>query len=269
MDFNRYIEVFNGGDDDALVDGWFTDDILYVGGNRKIEGKEAWRDFLKFAHDGVREIFRLQDLFQKEDAFFCEIDMDFHCTKPRPDFPLGPLFPGDMMTVKFFVIYKERDGRLCQLKSATWPKDHGITNIPRLGGSHAGQKAALQSYIAAFQARDYERFGRFYTDDVTLEMGDAVPIQGREAVLAYYRTLFDRVDEDAEQSAIDATDEMISLEGLARFKAKQDDPDFAFGPLKQGESREIRLRTQYDLKEGLISRIRIKKFLVNHHQSCT
>jgi hypothetical protein len=46
-----------------------------------------------------------------------------------------------------------------RLKSATWPKDQGISRIPRLGGSHAGQKAALQSYAAAFRARDYERFG--------------------------------------------------------------------------------------------------------------
>jgi len=66
MDFNRYIEVFNSGDDDALVDGWFTDDIVYFGANRKIEGKEAWRGFLKFAHDGVREIFRPQNLFQND-----------------------------------------------------------------------------------------------------------------------------------------------------------------------------------------------------------
>ena len=53
MDFDRYVEVFNSGNDDSLVDGWFTDDMLYVGGNRKIEGKEAWRKFLKFAHDGI------------------------------------------------------------------------------------------------------------------------------------------------------------------------------------------------------------------------
>ena len=257
MDFNRYIEVFNSGDDDVLVDDWFTDDIVYFGGNRKIEGKEAWRNFLKFAHDGVREIFRLQDMFQKEDAFFCEIDMDFHATRPRPDFPLAPMFPGDMMTVKFFVIYKVRDGKLCQLKAATWPKDHGISKIPRLGGSHAGQKAALQSYAAAFRARDYERFGKFYTGDVVLEMGDAEPIHGREAVLAYYRTFFDWVDEDIQESSVEATDDLISIEGSARFTAKQDIPDFLFGALKEGESRKVRLHTDYDLREGLISRIRI------------
>jgi hypothetical protein len=257
MDFDRYIEVFNSGNDDSLVDGWFTDDIVYIGGNRTIEGKEAWRSFLKFAHDGVREIFRAQKLFQKEDAFFCEIDMDFHCTKPRPDFPLGPLFPGDMMTVKFFVIYKVRDGRFCQLKSATWPKNHGITKIPRLGGCHAGQRAALQSYIAAFQAHDYERFGAFYTGHVVLEMGDAEPIHGREAVLTYYRNLFTRIDEDGDISVVETTDDMISMEGTASYRAKQDDPDFPFGAFKQGESREMRLCTQYDLRDGLISRIRI------------
>jgi hypothetical protein len=257
MDFNRYIEVFNSGDDDALSDDWFTDDIVYVGGNRKIEGKEAWRSFLKSAHFGVREIFRPQNLFQKENEFFCEIDMDFHATKPRPDFPLQPLFPGDMMTVKFFVLYKVRDGKFCRLKSATWPPDHGISRLPRLGGSHVTQEAAFQSYNAAFNARDYERFGKFYTDDVVMEMGNAVPITGRDAVLGYYRTIFDRVDEDVQQTAVNATDDVISVEGHARFNAKQDAPDFPFGEIKRNENRELKLSTVYDLRDGLISGIRI------------
>ena len=258
MDFNRYIEVFNSGDDDVLVKDWFTDDIVYIGSNRKIEGKAAWRDFLKFAHDGVREIFRPQDLFQKEDAFFCEIDMDFHATRPRPEFPLGPMFPGDMMTVKFFVVYKVRDNKFCRLKSATWPKDHGISRIPRLGGSHAGQKAAFQSYTAAFQAGDYDRCGAFYTDDVVLELVGAEPIRGREAVLSYYRGFFDRVDADMQESSVEATDDLISIEGTASFTAKQDAPDFVFGAIKRDESRRIRLHMDYDLRNGLISSIRIE-----------
>lgn len=257
MDFDRYVEVFNTGDDDVLVDDWFTDDIVYIGGNRKIEGKKAWRDFLKFAHDGVREIFRPQNLFEKEGGFFCEVDMDFHVLKARSDFPFGPVAPGDMLTVKFFVIYKVRDGRLCELKSATWPVNHGVSKIPRLGGSHAGQKAAFQSYIAAFQAHDYERFGKFYTDDVALKAGDAAHIQGREVVLNYYKMLFERVDEDTRESSVDMTDEVICVEGMARFRARQEASDFAFGALKQDEGREMKLRTEYHLKEGLISGIRI------------
>ena len=257
MDFDHYIEVFNTGDDDALVDGWFTDDITYIGGNRSVEGKEAWRGFLKFAHNGVREIFHLQNFFQKEDGIFCEIDMDFHAVKPRPDYPLGPLFPGDKMTVKFFVIYKIRNNRFCQLKAATWPVNHGVSKIPRLGGSHPGHEAARRSYKAAFNAHDYERFGTFYTDDVVLEMGDAVPIRGRDAVLAYYRTFFDRVDEDVRETAVTASDDIISTESNVHYTVKLDMPGFPFGTLQQNESRDLKLSTVYDLRDGLISRIRI------------
>ena len=117
--------------------------------------------------------------------------------------------------------------------------------------------AALQSYAAALQARDYERFGKFYTDDVVLEMGDAAPIHGREAVVAYYRMLFVRVDEEMQESDVDTTDDVISIEGTARFTAKQDAADFVLGALKQGESRERKLSTVYDLRDGLISGIRI------------
>jgi hypothetical protein len=52
------------------------------------------------------------------------------------------------------------------------------------------------------------------------------------------------------------------MEGNARFIAKQDVPDFPFGALKQKESREIRLSTIFDLRDGLISRIRVNPIAV-------
>jgi ketosteroid isomerase-like protein len=258
MDFNRYIEVFNSGDDDALVDGWFTDDIVYVGGNRIIEGKEAWRGFLKCAHDGVREILRLQTLLQKDNEMFCEIDMDFHSTKARPDYPFKPMYPGDMMTVKFFVLYKLREGKICRLKGATWPVDYGISRLPRLGGSHVSQEAALQSFNAAYRVRDYERFGKFYTDDVVLKMGEAPAINSRDAVLNYYRMLFDKVEEDAQETSIDAADDLISIESNTLFRAKEDAPDFPFGALEKNVSCERKLLTVFDLQDGLIAGIRVE-----------
>jgi len=183
--------------------------------------------------------------------------MDFHAPKPRPDFPLKPMYPGDMMTVKFFVLYKVRHGKFCRLKSATWPVDHGISRLPRLGGSHVTQEAALQSFNAAFRERDYERVGRFYTDDVVLEMGEAPAISSRDGVLNYYRALFGRVEEDVQATTIDATDNVISIKSKIRFTATQDAPDFPFGALEQNESGELELSTIYDLRDGLISRIRI------------
>jgi hypothetical protein len=130
FDFTKYAELFNNGDDIKLVETYFTEDFVYTGDRRVIPDRAAFLDFLKFAHDGVREIMRPQLVLQDKDRIFAEIDMDFHALKARQDYPFGELKPGDMITVKFFVIYKLRDGKIAGLKSAVWPRNYGVSKAP-------------------------------------------------------------------------------------------------------------------------------------------
>ena len=160
LDYAAYEALFNRGDDEALVAHFFAPDTRMVSANGVREGAEALLAFLAWAHDGVREVMRPQAVMSRPGLLFAEVDMDFHATKHRPDFPFGELHPGDSLTVKFFVTYRlNAEGKIAELKSMTWPADQGVSRLPRLG-AHPSQLAAFEAYAAAFSNGDFERFPR-------------------------------------------------------------------------------------------------------------
>jgi ketosteroid isomerase-like protein len=258
LNYNDYIAVFNTGDDAALVDRFFADDVLFTGGARDYQGKAALKAFLDWAHDGVREVMRPQNILQREDLIFVEVDMDFHATKERPDFPFGHLHPGDLVTVKFFVTYKLRGGKVIELKSMTWPPGRGVTNLPKLG-PHPSQQAAFRAYVSAFSNADFERFTKFYTEDVRLELGSVPPILGRQGIVDFYRPMFQSVRERLTINSVHATDSAIELDAVTRFTALKDAPDFVVGALTTGEYIEGRVLVSYRLREGLICSISVRR----------
>lgn len=258
LDFEAYQTLFNTGDDAALVARFYDEDARFIGGSRELRGKPALLEFLAWAHDGVREIMRPQQVVQQGDVLFADIDMDFHASKERTDFPFGHLRPGDLVTVKFFVCYRTRAGKVLELRSMTWPAGKGVTQLPRLG-AHPSQRAAFRAYTSAFSHADFERFPRFYTEDVRLELGSVPPILGRQGIIDFYRPMFARVREQLTVNSVEATDETIELDALTRFTAVQDAPDFVVGALKAGEYIEGRVLVSYRLRNGLISNISVRR----------
>jgi len=131
FDFYKYAEVFNSGDDKAMVDQFWVDDLVAETAQGELaKGKEDWLKFLEGVHDGMRELMRIQVLIQNENNIFAEIDMDFHATKDRPDYPFGPLEKGDFITVKMFALYFMRDDKIARLKLASWPPNLGVSDPP-------------------------------------------------------------------------------------------------------------------------------------------
>jgi hypothetical protein len=258
LNYDDYIALFNTGDDAALIERFFADDVLFSGGSRDHRGKAGLKGFLDWAHDGVREVMRPQNVLVRDDLIFAEIDMDFHATKERPEFPFGHLHPGDLVTVKFFVTYKVRDDKVVELKSMTWPPGKGVTRLPRLG-SHPSQVAAFRSYIAAFSNAEFERFPKFYAQDVVLELGSVPPINGRQGIIDFYRPMFQSVREQLTVNSLQATDTTIELDAITRFTATKDASDFVVGALKAGEYIEGRVLVSYRLRDGLISRIAVRR----------
>src|SRR6185437_14971030 len=159
--------------------------------------------------------------------------------------------PGDMVTVKFFVTYRLRADKVAELKAMTWPPGKGVSRQPRLG-AHASQVAAFRSYVSAFSNADFERFPRFYTEDVLLELGSVAPIRGRQGIVDFYRPMFQRVRESLTINSVSCTDSAIELDAVTRFTAIQDAPDFVVGPLKAGEFIQGRVLVSYQLRDGLI-----------------
>jgi ketosteroid isomerase-like protein len=256
--YDDYIALFNTGDDAALIERFFDDDVRFTGGAREYHGKAALKTFLDWAHDGVREVMRPQHVLQQGGLLFAEIDMDFHASKARPEFPFGALQPGDLVTVKFFVLYRIVNGKVVELKSMTWPPGKGVTQLPRLG-VHPSQLAAFRAYTAAFSNADFERFPLFYTEDVRLELGSVPPILGRQGIIDFYRPMFAGVREHLTLNSVTATDESIELDAITRFTAVKDAPDFVVGALKAGEYIEGRVLVSYRLRGGLISHIAVRR----------
>jgi hypothetical protein len=136
FDLEKYIETFNSGDDKAMVDNFWVDDLVVASGRADKEGgllargKEDWLKFLAGVHDGIREMIRIQFLMQNENNIFAEIDMDFHASKDRPDYTFGPLKAGDFITVKMFALYFLRGDKIEQLRLASWPANVGVSDPP-------------------------------------------------------------------------------------------------------------------------------------------
>jgi hypothetical protein len=138
FDFYNYVEVFNSGDDKSMVDRFWVDDLVVMacmGGQVLVlaSDKENWLKFLNQAHDGIREIMRVQVLIQNENNVFAEIDMDFYASKDRPDYALAPLKSGDFITIKMFGLYFLRGDKIAKLKLAFWPPNAEITDPPIRG----------------------------------------------------------------------------------------------------------------------------------------
>jgi hypothetical protein len=258
LNYKDYEALFNTGDDAGLIATFFRDDVIFTGDAREYRGKAQLKAFLDWAHDGVREVMRPQTVLQDADHLFAEVDMDFHASKERPEFPFGHLYPGDLVTVKFFVTYRIIDGKVAELKSMTWPPGKGVTQLPRLG-AHASQLAAFRAYTSAFSNADFERFPRFYTQDVRLELGSVPPINGRQGIIDFYRPMFQRVREQLTVNSVRATDSTIELDAITRFTAIHDAPDFVVGSLRVGDYIEGRVLVSYELREGLISRISVRR----------
>jgi hypothetical protein len=260
LDYQAYQALFNTGDDEALVARFFAPDTRMVSANGTREGAGGLLAFLKWAHDGVREVMRPQTVLSSDGLLFAEVDMDFHATKHRPDFPFGEMHPGDLITVKFFVTYRlDRNGLIAELKSMTWPPERGVSKLPRLG-AHPSQLAAFQSYAAAFSAAEFERFPKFYTDDVVLHLtGSIGDIHGKRGIVEFYRPMFERVRETVTVEHFQASDEHIVLDAISRFTAVADAPDFVVGPLRKGEWYDVPVRVQYSLRGGLIADIHVTR----------
>jgi len=259
FDYEAYVADFLTGDDEALVERWFAEDCAMESGSGTFEGHAGMRRFLAWAHDGVRECPRIVAWVQHGRDLFAEIDMDFHATKERADFPFQHLFPGDSVTVKFLAHYVLNEaGKIRRLNTMVWPPEKGVSKLPPLG-PHPSQLAAYGAYTAAFSAGDPSRYTRFYTDDVELLLGSVPPMQGKQAIADFYTEMFKRVREGLTVHSITATDQEIVSDTTSRFTAIADAPDFVVGALGSGDFIEVRVIVTYALRDGLIERISVKR----------
>jgi hypothetical protein len=258
MDYAKYVEAFNSGDDAALVERFFTEDTVFESGPRVMRGAHELLKFLNWAHDGIREIIRAQLVLRDENHIFAEIDMDFHAQRDKPDFVFGPLRKGEFTTVKFLVVYYLRDGKVAHLKAGTWPPNVGVSKPrPRLGGT-LEQRQAFLEYTRAFSNAELDRFSEYYTDDVRCELGRIV-LERREGIVNFYRAMFQTVRESLTLHHLVADDNGLAADITTQFTAIEDAPDFVVCSLKKGEFIRGRVFVYYTLRDGKIASIRVAR----------
>lgn len=257
MDYQQYIQAFNSGDDAQLVEDWFTEDCIFETQPRVRRGRGELLEFLHWAHDGIRETIRAQTVLQDESHVFAEIDMDFHATRDKPDFLFGPLEQGQFHTVKFFVLYLLRNGKVAHLKASTWPPNLGVTKpSPRLGGT-LEQRQAFMEYTRAFSNAEFDRFSQYYTDDVTCTLNAGIVLRGKSGIVDFYREMFKTVRESLTLHQLIADDAGLAADITSQFTAIADAPDFVVTPLKKGEFVRVPVFVHYELRDGKICRIKV------------
>ena len=161
--------------------------------------------------------------------------------------------------MKFFVLYTTRDGKVAELKAMTWPPGQGVSQPQaRLGGGYE-QRQAFYAYTRAFSGAKFDEFSRYYADDVVLELGSVPPIHGRDGIVDFYRPMFANVREQLTPHEVSMDDDSIHMDATTRFTAVEDAPDFVVGPLRKGDYIEGRVFVDYQLRDGLIARISVRR----------
>ena len=123
-----------------------------------------------------------------------------------------------------------------------------------------GSRPWFDRYIAAFNARDYAAFGRFYAADVDFR-GQAATLSGPDAIMEFYGRIHQQVDETVEVLAFVGSPVMVAAELLTTLVSKGDWPDFPNGPMAAGERRQSRNFAFYDINaDGQFTRIRTANF---------
>ena len=135
MNFSDYVDQYNSGDHAALVEEFYTEDIVFESGalKRVCRGRDEVTEFLLGMQSGVRETLRPQVVLQDENHILAEADMDFYALRDMPDYPLGALRESEHLTVKLFVSYYLREGRICRIKTALWPVNFCVSDPPANG----------------------------------------------------------------------------------------------------------------------------------------
>ncbi|HSG34318.1 MAG TPA: nuclear transport factor 2 family protein [Sphingomonadaceae bacterium] len=118
----------------------------------------------------------------------------------------------------------------------------------------------FRSYVAAFNANDFEGFGRFYADDVVFELGAMKRIDGREAILDFYRAVKAHITEVVTPLDVIVTPSRIAMYCRTSFDTFKDWPDFEIWPTMAGDSRVVETIAWYEVENDRFTHIRGARF---------
>jgi hypothetical protein len=107
----------------------------------------------------------------------------------------------------------------------------------------------FRSYVAAFNASDFDGFGRFYADDVVFELGSRKTITGRDNILAFYRQVKAHIVEVVIPIGVVIGPRNVAMYCSTTFDTVVDWPDFELWPTFKGDHRYVETIAWYELDE--------------------
>jgi hypothetical protein len=127
--------------------------------------------------------------------------------------------------------------------------------------SGSALKSWFEAYLDTFNRGDLDRLGTYYAADVEFH-GQAATLDGRAAVLDFYRTVGARLHEGIELLSFvgAATNDRIFAELRTTLTAHEDWQDFPTGALAAGQRRQSINFVLYEIRDGSFSLIRSARF---------
>jgi len=150
------------------------------------------------------------------------------------------------------VVYTlDDEHRIVHVKEMYWPAGYLNKPLRRLGGSDT-QRAALEAFIAGFNAGCFDTVGDYYTEDAVVGFSPDQKLVGKKKIVEWMKDIGQKVNVSFGIESVICDDGGICLTAKETSKALVDAPDF-FKPLKSGESLSRLILVVITLKEGLIS----------------
>lgn len=113
----------------------------------------------------------------------------------------------------------------------------------------------FRAYIAAFNARDFAGFSRFYAPDVEFNLGDRKRIVGARGIVDFYTRVFDHIAEELEILDLIVAPDGAALHSRTTFTTVRDWPDFELWPTMKGDVRVVESINMYRTEGGRIVKI--------------
>jgi len=121
-------------------------------------------------------------------------------------------------------------------------------------------KDDFRTYIAAFNARDFAGFSRFYADDVEFNLGDRKQIVGAQGIVDFYTGVFEHIAEELEVVDLIVAPDGAALHSRTTFTTVKDWPDFEIWPTMKGDVRMVESINMYRTKNGKIVQIKSGRY---------
>lgn len=123
-------------------------------------------------------------------------------------------------------------------------------------------KEAFADYISAFNRKDFGEFGKYYAKDVVLELNASFQLNGRDAILDFYRQVQAHIHETTQVHQVIADADGLAAELETEFLCLNDWPDFPGEPMKKGDLLRRIGFALYSVRDHKFTQIKVALFKV-------